>query len=159
MDCRGIGRLPFRQVINFEQTPATKEHMLLVIRPGLAAPPSPRHPMPPCPNKPMNPKRVHVAWGSIYQSKAQPVDRTSDADCFRCEHHHGVASWLSRIAAYIWWELSVPHVSGVRVVNTAGTYTTLRLSEYISRGIEPPEYKTLPWQQDVAFRPADPKSE
>src|SRR5690348_6233734 len=73
---RGIGRLPFRQVINFEQTPATKEHMLLVIRPGLAAPPSPRHPMPPCPNKPMNPKRVHVAWGSICQSKAQPVDRS-----------------------------------------------------------------------------------
>jgi hypothetical protein len=52
-----------------------------------------------------------------------------------------------------------PRIRGVRVVNTAGTYTTLRLSEYISRGIEPPEYKTLPWQQDVAFRPADPKSE
>jgi hypothetical protein len=36
-------------------------------------------------------------------------------------------------------------------MDSAGKSTTLRLSEYISRGIEP-EYKTLPWQEDVVFR-------
>jgi hypothetical protein len=33
----------------------------------------------------------------------------------------------------------------------------VRLSEYVSREIEP-EYKTLPWQEDLVFKPADPKS-
>jgi hypothetical protein len=39
-------------------------------------------------------------------------------------------------------------IRAVHVVNSAGNPTRLRLSEYISRGIEP-EYKTLPWQEDV----------
>jgi hypothetical protein len=65
----------------------------------------------------------------------------------------------ARLGLYLVGTKRSPRIRGVRVVNSAGKYTTLRLSEYISRGIEPPEYKTLPWQQDVAFRPADPKSE
>jgi hypothetical protein len=49
------------------------------------------------------------------------------------------------------------HVIAVHIVDSSGRSTTLRLSEYISRGIER-EYKTLPWQIDVV-KPADPKSE
>jgi hypothetical protein len=48
-------------------------------------------------------------------------------------------------------------IRAVQVVNSAGKSATLRLREYISRGIEP-EYKTLPWQEDTVFKPADPKS-
>ncbi len=40
-------------------------------------------------------------------------------------------------------------VRAVQIVDCAGNSTTLRLKDYISRKIEP-EYKTLPWQQDVA---------
>jgi hypothetical protein len=40
-------------------------------------------------------------------------------------------------------------VRGVQIVDRAGNSTTLRLKDYMSRKIEP-EYKTLPWQQDVA---------
>jgi hypothetical protein len=50
------------------------------------------------------------------------------------------------------------HVIAVHAVNSLGRSTTLRLSEYVSRGIQP-EYKTLPWQVDAVFRPVDPKSE
>jgi hypothetical protein len=49
-------------------------------------------------------------------------------------------------------------IRAVHIVNSAGKSITLRLSEYISRGIEP-EYKTLPWQEDVVFRPAAPTSQ
>ena len=37
----------------------------------------------------------------------------------------------------------------LQIVDCAGNSTTLRLKDYISQKIEP-EYKTLPWQQDVA---------
>ena len=40
-------------------------------------------------------------------------------------------------------------VRAVQIVDCTGNSTTLRLKDYISRKIEP-EYKTLPWQQDVA---------
>ena len=40
-------------------------------------------------------------------------------------------------------------VSAVQIVDCAGNSTTLRLKDYISQKIGP-EYKTLPWQQDVA---------
>jgi hypothetical protein len=40
-------------------------------------------------------------------------------------------------------------VRAVQIVDCAGNSTTLRLKDYISQKIEP-EYKTLPWQQDVA---------
>jgi hypothetical protein len=40
-------------------------------------------------------------------------------------------------------------VRAVQIVDCAGNATTLRLKDYISQKIEP-EYKTLPWQQDVA---------
>ena len=50
------------------------------------------------------------------------------------------------------------HVIAVHAVNSLGRSTTLRLSEYVSRGIQP-EYKTLPWQEDVVLRPANTKSQ
>jgi hypothetical protein len=40
-------------------------------------------------------------------------------------------------------------VRAVQIVDCAGNSTTLRLKDYMSQKIEP-EYKTLPWQQDVA---------
>jgi hypothetical protein len=40
-------------------------------------------------------------------------------------------------------------VSAVQIVDCAGNSASLRLKDYISQKIEP-EYKTLPWQQDVA---------
>ena len=43
-------------------------------------------------------------------------------------------------------------VRAVQIVDCAGNSTTLRLKDYISQKIEP-EYKTLPWQQDVAVLP------
>ena len=50
------------------------------------------------------------------------------------------------------------HVRAVQIVDPAGRHTTVRLSEYILRGIEP-EHKTLPWQEDLVFRHADPRSQ
>jgi hypothetical protein len=50
------------------------------------------------------------------------------------------------------------HVIAVHAENSLGRSTTLRLSEYVSRGIQP-EYKTLPWQEDVGLRPANTKSQ
>jgi hypothetical protein len=41
-------------------------------------------------------------------------------------------------------------VRAVQIVDCTGNSTTLQLKDYISRKIEP-EYKTLPWQQDVAL--------
>jgi len=49
-------------------------------------------------------------------------------------------------------------VRAVQIVDPAGKHTTVRMSEYISRGIQP-EHKTLPWQEDLAFRRADPRSQ
>ena len=40
-------------------------------------------------------------------------------------------------------------VRAVQIVDCAGNSTTLRLKDYMSQKIEP-EYKTLPWRQDVA---------
>jgi hypothetical protein len=40
-------------------------------------------------------------------------------------------------------------VRAVQILDCAGNSTTLRLKDYISRKIGP-EYKTLPWQRDVA---------
>jgi hypothetical protein len=40
-------------------------------------------------------------------------------------------------------------VRAVQIADCTGNSTTLRLKDYISRKIKP-EYKTLPWQQDVA---------
>ena len=37
----------------------------------------------------------------------------------------------------------------VQIVDCAGNSTTIPLKDYIPQKIEP-EYKTLPWQQDVA---------
>ena len=42
-------------------------------------------------------------------------------------------------------------IKAVHVVNSVGNSTTLRVSDYISRQIEP-DYKTLPWQEDVFRR-------
>ena len=49
-------------------------------------------------------------------------------------------------------------VRAVQIVDQAGRHTTVRLSEYISQSIQP-EHKTLPWQEDLVFRPANPKSQ
>ena len=49
-------------------------------------------------------------------------------------------------------------IRAVHTVNSAGRSTTLRLREYISRGIQP-EFTALPWQEDLVLRPNDLKSE
>jgi hypothetical protein len=49
-------------------------------------------------------------------------------------------------------------VRAVQIVDPAGRHTTVRLSEYISRGIQP-EHKTLPWQEDLVFQRATPRSQ
>jgi hypothetical protein len=51
--------------------------------------------------------------------------------------------------AYLIGSKREERVRAVQIVDCAGNSTTLRLKDYISRKIEP-EYKTLPWQQDVA---------
>jgi hypothetical protein len=43
-------------------------------------------------------------------------------------------------------------IKAVHIVDSAGRHTTVRLSDYVSRKIEP-DYKTLPWQEDVLFGP------
>jgi len=47
-------------------------------------------------------------------------------------------------------------VRAVQIADSAGRSITMRLSEYVSRGIQP-VYKTLPWQEDVVSRSAKPK--
>ena len=49
-------------------------------------------------------------------------------------------------------------VRAVQIVDCAGNSTTLRLKDYVSRNIQP-EYKILPWQEDVALAPAIEKSD
>jgi hypothetical protein len=44
-------------------------------------------------------------------------------------------------------------VRAVQIVDCAGNSITLRLKDYLSRRIQP-EYKVLPWQEDVALRAA-----
>ena len=44
-------------------------------------------------------------------------------------------------------------IRAVQIVDSAGTHTTVRLSDYVSRGIEP-KYKTLPWQEDLVSKSA-----
>ena len=51
--------------------------------------------------------------------------------------------------AYLIGSKLAQRVRAVQIVDCAGNSTTLRLTDYISQKIEP-EYKTLPWQQDVA---------
>ena len=51
--------------------------------------------------------------------------------------------------AYLIGSKLAQHVRAVQIVDCAGNSITLRLEDYISRKIGP-EYKTLPWQQDVA---------
>jgi hypothetical protein len=48
-------------------------------------------------------------------------------------------------------------VRAVQIVDCAGNSTTLRLKDYLSRKIQP-EYKVLPWQEDVALVSANAKS-
>ena len=48
-------------------------------------------------------------------------------------------------------------IRAVQIVDSAGRHTTIRVSDYISRGM--PEYKTLPWQEDLVFKSADAKSQ
>jgi hypothetical protein len=48
-------------------------------------------------------------------------------------------------------------VRAVQIVDCAGNSTTLRLKDYISKKIQP-EYKRLPWQEDVMpWREDDPE--
>jgi len=47
-------------------------------------------------------------------------------------------------------------VRAVQIVDCVGNSTTLRLKDYLSRKIQP-EYKVLPWQDDVALASADEK--
>jgi hypothetical protein len=47
-------------------------------------------------------------------------------------------------------------IRAVQIVDSASRQGTVRLSDYVSRGIEP-EYKTLPWQEDLVFKPVDSK--
>jgi hypothetical protein len=47
-------------------------------------------------------------------------------------------------------------VRAVQIVDCAGNSTTLRLKDYVSRKIQP-EYKVLPWQDDVSVASANEK--
>ena len=49
-------------------------------------------------------------------------------------------------------------VRAVQIVDPAGRQTTVRISDYILRGVQP-EHKTLPWQEDLVFRRADARSQ
>jgi hypothetical protein len=49
-------------------------------------------------------------------------------------------------------------IRAVHTVDSAGRSITLRLREYISRGIQP-EFTSLPWQEDVGLKPGDLKTE
>ena len=49
-------------------------------------------------------------------------------------------------------------VRAVQIVDPAGRQTTVRISDYISSGVQP-EHKTLPWQEDLVFRRADARSQ
>jgi hypothetical protein len=62
----------------------------------------------------------------------------------------GLWSLVNNMArgAYLIGSKRDKRVRAVQIVDCAGNSTTLRLKDYISRKIEP-EYKTLPWQQDV----------
>jgi hypothetical protein len=51
---------------------------------------------------------------------------------------------------YLFGSKLAQRVRAVQIVDCAGNSTTLRLKDYISQKIEP-EYKTLPWQQNVAL--------
>ncbi len=50
--------------------------------------------------------------------------------------------------AYLIGSKHAHRVRAVQIVDCAGNSTTLRLKDYISQKIEP-DYKRLPWQQDV----------
>jgi hypothetical protein len=75
------------------------------------------------------------------------------------EAHRQVADLLAALprlivndmarGAYLIGSKLAQRVRAVQIVDCAGNCTTLRLKDYISQKIEP-EYKTLPWQQDVA---------
>jgi hypothetical protein len=52
----------------------------------------------------------------------------------------------------------IQRVRAVQIVDCAGNSTTLRLKDYLSRKIQP-EYKVLPWQEDVALSSANENSE
>ena len=47
-------------------------------------------------------------------------------------------------------------VTDIQVVDRGGSSIPLPLVDYVNRGVEPP-YQTLPWQGEVAFKPAEPK--
>ena len=70
----------------------------------------------------------------------------------------GVGVMITYRGLYLVGRKRDQRILAVHVVNSAGSSTTLRLREYISRRIEP-EYKTLPWQEDLVFRHPDPKAQ
>ena len=47
-------------------------------------------------------------------------------------------------------------ITDVQVVDVGGIQHPLPLHEYVNRGVDP-NYKTLPWQEDVQVTPAMPK--
>ena len=47
-------------------------------------------------------------------------------------------------------------VTDVQVIDTGGNSIPLPFSEYRLRGVQP-DYKTLPWQEDVELKAAPPK--
>ncbi len=48
-------------------------------------------------------------------------------------------------------------ISHVQVIDSNGNGNPLRPHEYVTRGIKP-DYKTLPWREDIKASRAQPKS-
>jgi hypothetical protein len=54
---------------------------------------------------------------------------------------------------YLVGDKAANRITGVQVENPVDNSIPFRLHEYVGRGIEP-DYKTLPWQQDIESKPA-----
>ena len=69
----------------------------------------------------------------------------------------GIFRWGMARGVYLIGSKLAERVRAVQIVDCAGNSTTLRLKDYISRKIQP-EYKVLPWQDDVALASANKNS-
>ena len=65
--------------------------------------------------------------------------------------------WGMARGVYLIGSKLTQRVRAVQIVDCAGNSTTLRLKDYLSRKIQP-EYKVLPWQDDVALTSANENS-
>jgi hypothetical protein len=59
----------------------------------------------------------------------------------------------SRRGLYLVGDKAANRITGVQVADPVDNSIQFRLHEYVGGGIEP-DYKTLPWQQDIESKPA-----